>query len=459
MFRSRAMALLCRTQGGVNRDHVNLLKSVLRLPSGKIDSRMPQRPEIAADRNIHRPSGDGRPAPYPPIATEECSHHAGPRTTHTTARIPDDRLAVEGEAFMLPRNITERAITHIWSNALGREVSSITDDFFDLGGSSITALAIIMDVEDFFNIQLPVEILFTNRTVMALAHTIDKLLSATNRYSPIVPIQPNGRRQAFFACPGHNGDVYCFLQLARHLGSDQPFYALQPPGLSGGNKCTEKIEDLASLYVKELLTFQEHGPFLLGGFCLGGTIIFEVARQLRACGQDVALLVFLGCACPTSFSLRNRISAKINLGITRVRYHLRIVRSLPISEEITYIRDRVKHQLRRGSVAPNGVAPYQSPRQIAVGRTSVLAARHYRKRMQPYDGKITLFLPCREWISTADRPMDWRRFAKKGVETFIGPDHCHVDRMLLEPDVRIFARELRLRLDQLDTSHKLALVQ
>jgi thioesterase domain-containing protein len=281
---------------------------------------------------------------------------------------------------------------------------------------------------------------------------IDELVSVTNHDPIIVPIQPKGRRQAFFACPGHNGDVYCFLQLARHLGADQPFYALQPPGVSGKNTCPDKIEDLASLYVKALLTFQEHGPFLLGGFCLGGTIAFEVARQLRACGRDVAFLVFFGCACPTSFSVRNRILAKLNHGVTRVVYHFRTVRCLSISEQLTYVKDRVRHQDRGRSLPPNGVAPHQTPHQIAVGRTSVLAARHYRKRMQPYDGGITLFSPCRDWISTGDRPMDWQRFAKRGVEIFIGPDHCHIDRMLLEPDVRIFARDLRLRLDQLETS-------
>ncbi|MBV8827820.1 MAG: hypothetical protein JO108_01180, partial [Acidobacteriaceae bacterium] len=201
-----------------------------------------------------------------------------------------------------------------------------------------------------------------------------------------------------------------------------------------------------------LLTFQEHGPFLLGGFCLGGTIAFEVAQQLRACGREVAFLGFFGCACPTSFSLRNRILAKLSFGITRVVYHFRTVRCFSINEQLSYVKDMVRRQRRGRSLPRNGVAQPQTPHQIAVGRTSVLAARHYRKRMQPYDGRITLFLPCRAWISTGDRPMDWQRFAKRGVETFIGPDHSHVDLMLLEPDVRIFARELRLRLDRLETS-------
>src|SRR5271166_3668660 len=278
---------------------------------------------------------------------------------------------------------------------------------------------------------------------------IDELMSVTNHNSLIVPIQPKGGRQAFFACPGHNGDVYCFLQLARHLGADQPFYALRPPGVSGKNTCPNKIEDLASLYVKELLTFQEHGPFLLGGFCLGGTIVFEVAQQLRACGRDIACLVLFGSACPTSFSVRNRISAQLKRGVTRVVYHFRTVRCLSISEQLGYVKDTVRHQHRERSPSPNSVALHQTPQQIAVGRTSILAARRYRKIIQPYDGRITLFLPCRDWINTGDRPMDWQRFAKRGVEIFIGPEHCHGDRMLLEPDVQIFARELRLRLDQL----------
>ena len=49
----------------------------------------------------------------------------------------------------------------------------------------------------------------------------------------IVPLQPRGERVPVFAVGGHNGDVFCYRALAEHLGDDQPFFGLQPPGVDG----------------------------------------------------------------------------------------------------------------------------------------------------------------------------------------------------------------------------------
>jgi acyl-CoA synthetase (AMP-forming)/AMP-acid ligase II/acyl carrier protein len=90
-------------------------------------------------------------------------------------KVDVEALRAGNEEFISPRNNTERVISDIWANALGRKAISITDDFFDLGGSSVTALEIMMGIEDAFKVQFPVEMLFNKRTVMALACTIDAL--------------------------------------------------------------------------------------------------------------------------------------------------------------------------------------------------------------------------------------------------------------------------------------------
>ena len=173
----------------MNPDYIILLKSLLRLPLGKADRRMPQHPEIASDRDTHRAPNDASAASYSLVPTDERPHHESPSTTQTNPLTPHNDSRAGTAELILPRNNTERIISDIWANSLGREVVSITDDFFDLGGSSLTALEIMMGMEHAFKIQLPVDILFNKRTVMALACAIDAL--------PTVQLEAvnNGREQ------------------------------------------------------------------------------------------------------------------------------------------------------------------------------------------------------------------------------------------------------------------------
>src|SRR5206468_2224086 len=97
------------------------------------------------------------------------------------------------------------------------------------------------------------------------------------------------------------GNVLEYYPLARSLGPDQPFYALQSELLNGqhaaaGRSVTPKLEDLAARYIGEMRAIQPAGPYYVGGFCLGGYLAYEVARQLRAQGQEVPLVAVIQTA-------------------------------------------------------------------------------------------------------------------------------------------------------------------
>ena len=110
---------------------------------------------------------------------------------------------------------------------------------------------------------------------------------------PVVPIQTSGSRRPFFYLHVHviGGAFYNFA-LARHLGSDQPFYMLDPY-MFDSEHMPPSLESMATEYIKSLRTVQPEGPYLLGGFCGGGIIAFEMAQQLRDQGQEVDLLVLI----------------------------------------------------------------------------------------------------------------------------------------------------------------------
>jgi Thioesterase domain len=118
-------------------------------------------------------------------------------------------------------------------------------------------------------------------------------LSYADSRSPVVAVQSGGSKRPFFYSHVHwwGGAFYCFT-LASHLGSDQPFYVLEPYRFED-LQVMPSIEAMAAAYLEEIRAIQPEGPYLLGGFCGGALITFEIAHQLRAQGQAVDLLVLI----------------------------------------------------------------------------------------------------------------------------------------------------------------------
>ena len=103
-------------------------------------------------------------------------------------------------------------------------------------------------------------------------------------------IQAEGTRPPFFCVHGVGGNVVGFRDLARHLGPDQPFYALQPQGLDGKRECLTNIPEMAKRYMQEIRKIQPEGPYRIGGYSFGGLVAYEMAQQLEAQGEEMALL-------------------------------------------------------------------------------------------------------------------------------------------------------------------------
>jgi len=76
----------------------------------------------------------------------------------------------------------------------------------------------------------------------------------------IVPLQPRGQCVPVFAVPGHNGNVFSYRFLAQHLGDDQPFFGLQPPGVDGESDPLTRVEELAAYFAARIRAFRPDGP-------------------------------------------------------------------------------------------------------------------------------------------------------------------------------------------------------
>ena len=80
------------------------------------------------------------------------------------------------------------------------------------------------------------------------------------------------------------GAFYCF-NMAHYLGKDQPFYVFEPYKIDGLSIAQlPGLEKMAADYLETIRRIQPEGPYLMGGFCGGGLIAFEIAHQLQAMG-------------------------------------------------------------------------------------------------------------------------------------------------------------------------------
>jgi thioesterase domain-containing protein len=109
----------------------------------------------------------------------------------------------------------------------------------------------------------------------------------------VMEIQAGGSKRPFFFLHGHwkGAPFFCF-SLASELGSDQPFYGLEPYQFDGLS-VPPTVETMAAAHLKSMRAVQPEGPYLLGGWCNGGLVAYEMARQLHAAGQTVDLLVLM----------------------------------------------------------------------------------------------------------------------------------------------------------------------
>ena len=254
----------------------------------------------------------------------------------------------------------------------------------------------------------------------------------------VVPLEPRGTRTPVFAVAGHNGDVFCYRALAQRLGDDQPFYGLEPPGLDGRHEPLRRVEDLAAYFAEQVRAFQPNGPYILAGFCAGGTVVFELARQLSRGGASVRFVALFGCPDPTWYRRPSQLAWRLRQQMRRVAGHARAFWSLSWRELGGYIAERRRQRRELRAAAQAAALDPVLVRRAAVERATIAAIRRYRPA--PFLGRLSLFLPSRDWLPSAT-PV-WTSLAQRTHE-YVGPSGCDNDTMLREPFATQFAALFR----------------
>ncbi|HEY2510651.1 MAG TPA: thioesterase domain-containing protein, partial [Polyangiaceae bacterium] len=202
-------------------------------------------------------------------------------------------------AHVAPREGVEKALAAIWQQVLAVPAVGADDDFFALGGHSILAVRLSALVAARFKRPLPLSSLLSNPTLASQAALLEGAaalpqnvvcLATAERASaapPVVLVHPVG------------GNVLCYRDLARLLRpSGAAIYGIQADD-ADDDGAPSSLPAMAERYVQALRGVQPRGPYRLGGWSLGGFVAVEMARVLRAAGEEVSLLFVIDSRLPT----------------------------------------------------------------------------------------------------------------------------------------------------------------
>lgn len=334
----------------------------------------------------------------------------------------NSRAVEPKETFVPPRNDLERQLLEIWEKVLGIQPIGVTDNFFKLGGNSLQAVRLFAQIEKVFAQKLPLTTLFQSATVEQLAdilHHSEKLVSS---WSMLVPIQTKGDKLPLFCVHGADGNVLVFRNLPDHLDPNQPIYGLQAKGLDGKQDLHTRIEDMAADYIKQIQTLQPVGPYKLAGYSNGGVIAFEMALQLQAQGQKVALLALFDTWCPLYFKPLSFASW--------ASFHLTNFSRLEPKQRLTYLIAGIKERFHkiankfnqgvRKSLHADEKLLANSSIETVIYKTQEQAVRNYVP--QVYSGRIVIFRSIEQpWWISSDRETAWNSLAAGGLEVYEVP--------------------------------------
>lgn len=324
-----------------------------------------------------------------------------------------------------PENETQKILLEIWETLLGITGIGIDDNFFEIGGHSILAAQMLADFEKQTGKRIPLAEMFTAQTIRQLAGIVEKE-TINLKWTPLVEIKKGESALApLFLIHGAEGNVLLYRDLANRLNSNRTVYGLQAKGLDGKNSFNYTIEEMAEDYIRAIKSVQPSGPYHIGGYCMGGSVAYEIAMRLTARGEQVANVFLLetynACTLDHNHLRKTRVKEKIE----NIKFHFDNVKSLSGKEKITFIKRKAETAMKRTGARINKLAANIGLSNIgeSAGHLS-LTLRDINDKAQmeysplKYKGKVVLLRPKISFATEPDPKFGWGDFVEGELKIY-----------------------------------------
>ncbi|MBD2440161.1 non-ribosomal peptide synthetase [Nostoc sp. FACHB-110] len=356
--------------------------------------------------------------------------------------LPQPELNSTNRRVVDPRNTIELQLTKIWSEILNVYPVGVTDNFFELGGHSLLAVTLMSKIKQQFGQQLPLSSIFQNGTIEQQA-TLLHQQTTSRPWSPLVPLQTQGNKSPLFIVHPGGGSVLNYVHLAEALSPHQPVYGLETRGFDEGQEPQSELIEMSRDYIQALQTIQPQGPYYIAGWCFGGLVAFEIAQQLTAQGQEVALLAFLDMY-DFLADVSTQLLTDVELFMSFFGGHLQVspefLAQFNQEEQLLYLIAEAK----KLKFMPPDFNLAQLHRLLKVGKCHDVAATNYVP--QHYKGKITMLQALEGVTANINNPTQgWEKLAYAVDLRWVPGDHRT---MLHSPHVQVLAENLLAAMEQ-----------
>jgi len=197
---------------------------------------------------------------------------------------------VEGSVgYTAPRNPTEEILVQVWCEILGHKKIGIYDNFFDLGGHSLKAAIVINKMNIELDINIPLAELYANLCIADIAEYISSMKEDEFDNVDGVLLLKKGKKinKNFFMVHAGHGKGEAYMKLSNHMSDEFNYWGINYENPTSYDPCVMPMENLAARYIKKIKKIQEKGSYYISGWCIGGVIAFEMAKQLETAGDKV----------------------------------------------------------------------------------------------------------------------------------------------------------------------------
>lgn len=345
-----------------------------------------------------------------------------------------------GSDYVAPANPVETRLAALWAEVLQIDRIGSRDNFFALGGDSMQAATLFQRLGAEFGIALAPSVILERPTVAELAPLLPGAAKPESDGSLVV-FQAEGEDPPLFFFHAAGGNVICYRHVIRHLGPGRRMFGFAYPHQDRVPALQLSVPQMAARYIETIKRIQPVGPYFLIGYSLGGNIAYETARQLRARGDRLALVVLIDSLPPDPMTKGlQRLARKLSI-------HLGVLSNEPVAAWGPYVWQHIRKEFagfgRKRKPAPAPETPAAAlpvnPQQHVV---DALSAAHIAYVPPPYEGSIKLFR-CTQGggVRWALTHLGWGGRALGGVELSELPtDHYNP---MGEPIAALVAAELK----------------
>lgn len=309
-----------------------------------------------------------------------------------------------------------------------------------LGVDSLTALGMAGSLASWLGRDVPATLLWDYRSVDSIADALATALPTRRLPAGVVALQPDGDANPIFGFPGLAGTPLAFASLASRLDETQPFYGVAVPGHERLAGSYTSVEAIAAAMLAMIRQVRPKGPYRLAGYCFGGLLAYEAARQLVAAGEEVSLLALYDTFTPAGRVPRpawQRFFVHLYLLASR-RHHLKEVLG---KLRWSHLRQRLSKSETDYGMDP---APGRTDPTRDLWGINSLAAKKYRPGS--YAGPVIWFQATKRGKYSPFYKLmpcgGWSRCTTGGVTTvtipgnhgnLIGPEHAQAAAAALQP--------------------------